>query len=95
MDRRFVGCRCTASDRSAAIVRATVELGHALGLEVVAEGVEDEGTWEALLAVGCDQAQGYHLCRPVPADKLLDWLAQRDQDGPAMAAPAGGGGVTA
>ena len=70
VDRSFVaGAFGSRSDR--AIVRATVELGHSLGLRVVAEGVEDAGTHELLVGLGCDRAQGYLLGRPVPASELL------------------------
>jgi diguanylate cyclase len=55
---------------SAAIVSSTVDLAHALGLRVVAEGIEDEATWRRLRAVGCDAAQGYHLSRPLPAGEF-------------------------
>jgi diguanylate cyclase (GGDEF)-like protein len=67
IDRTFVA-RVTSDPRSAAIVRSTVELGHALGFEVVAEGVEDAATLDVLLESGCDLAQGYLFSRPVPAD---------------------------
>jgi diguanylate cyclase (GGDEF)-like protein/PAS domain S-box-containing protein len=62
------------SDRKdLAIVRSTIELGHNLGLETVAEGVEDQGTLELLGSLGCDVAQGFHVSRPLlPAD-LADW----------------------
>ena len=53
--------------RSAAIVRSTVDLTHALGLRMVAEGVEDAGTLEILQDLGCDLVQGWHLGRPMPA----------------------------
>jgi EAL domain-containing protein (putative c-di-GMP-specific phosphodiesterase class I) len=51
-----------------------IELGHNLGLTTVAEGVEDEQTWDRLSELGCDVAQGYHLCRPVPAAQLEAWF---------------------
>jgi EAL domain-containing protein (putative c-di-GMP-specific phosphodiesterase class I) len=60
-----------------AIVRSTVDLGHNLGLRVVAEGVEDGGTWRRLAELGCDRAQGFHLARPMPAEALERWLAER------------------
>lgn len=50
-----------------AIVRSTVQLGRSLGLQVVAEGVESEATFDFLQSIGCDAAQGYWLARPVPA----------------------------
>jgi EAL domain-containing protein (putative c-di-GMP-specific phosphodiesterase class I) len=52
-------------------VRATIELGHALGLRVVAEGIEDRATLDLLARAGCDLAQGYFISRPMPADHLL------------------------
>jgi len=59
----------------AAIVRSIVELGHNLGLQVVAEGVETEQIVDVLAAVDCDIAQGYLLARPMPPDQLPGWLA--------------------
>ncbi len=75
VDRTFVA----ALDQRTglAIVRATIELGHALGLDVVAEGVESESTLEILRQLGCDSVQGYLLCAPVPSDHLLSWLNDR------------------
>jgi EAL domain-containing protein (putative c-di-GMP-specific phosphodiesterase class I) len=64
---------CTDST-DAAIVYATIELAHELGIRVVAEGVEDEATWEALEVAGCELIQGYFLSRPVPAAELEDQL---------------------
>jgi diguanylate cyclase (GGDEF)-like protein len=60
---------------TSAIVRAAIELSHALGLETIAEGVEDQAVVEMLSAMGCDSAQGYIFARPMPADKLGVWLA--------------------
>ncbi|WP_145341075.1 putative bifunctional diguanylate cyclase/phosphodiesterase [Roseibium hamelinense] len=62
--------------REAFMLRSTVELGHGLGMKVVAEGVEDVETLEILRDVGCDLAQGYFICRPVPLADLTDWLKQ-------------------
>jgi diguanylate cyclase (GGDEF)-like protein len=62
------------SHYDAAIVRAAIELGHNLGLSVVAEGVEDADTWDRLAALGCDVAQGYYMSRPLPAAELDEWL---------------------
>ncbi len=67
----------TSDADDAAIVRSTVELAHNLGLRMVAEGVEDQATWDALAAMGCELAQGYHLARPMPADEATAWLAAR------------------
>jgi EAL domain-containing protein (putative c-di-GMP-specific phosphodiesterase class I) len=69
IDRSFVSdVGVDPSDR--AIVRSTIELAHNLGLRVVAEGVEDEATWQLLADMGCDEAQGYHLGHPRPAAEL-------------------------
>jgi EAL domain-containing protein (putative c-di-GMP-specific phosphodiesterase class I) len=64
----------------AAIVRSVVDLGHNLGLQVVAEGVETQETVALLTATGCDIAQGYLLARPMPADDLADWVATHRTD---------------
>jgi EAL domain-containing protein (putative c-di-GMP-specific phosphodiesterase class I) len=61
----------TEDARNALIVQSVIDLGHNLGLSIVAEGVEDEQTLTALAALNCDVAQGYHLARPMPA-ALLD-----------------------
>jgi diguanylate cyclase (GGDEF)-like protein len=80
IDRCFVGDLDHGAN--AAIVRATIDLGHALGLRVVAEGVEGAGTLAALTGMGCDVAQGFHIGRPVSADALADAVAR-----PAAPAP--------
>ncbi|MEU4625330.1 bifunctional diguanylate cyclase/phosphodiesterase [Actinoplanes sp. NPDC023801] len=69
IDRSFV--KDIATDPgSLALVASTAELGHTLGLRVVAEGIEDEETMNALREIGCDLAQGYHLARPMTAAAL-------------------------
>jgi diguanylate cyclase len=60
--------------RAAAIVEHTAALAHALGLRLVAEGVEDAATGAALAELGCDVAQGYAIARPMPAAEFLRWL---------------------
>jgi EAL domain-containing protein (putative c-di-GMP-specific phosphodiesterase class I) len=72
IDQSFVKNMETDGD-DAKIVRSTVELAHNLGLSVVAEGVENEAVWLLLRELGCDQAQGYHMGRPMPAEALCDW----------------------
>ncbi len=57
----------------AVIVRSTIDLGHNLGLKVVAEGVENQQAWDRLRALGCDAAQGYHMSKPLPAEQFLQW----------------------
>jgi len=74
IDRSLVA-GMVGDESNAAIVRSTIALAHELGLTVVAEGVEDPETLEALDAAGCDTVQGYVLSRPVPAAELLDWFA--------------------
>ncbi|MBD5802249.1 Cyclic di-GMP phosphodiesterase Gmr [Azoarcus sp. Aa7] len=63
---------------SAAIVQSTIELGHRLDLEVVAEGVETEAAWNHLVALSCDTAQGFYMARPMPADHFRDWQLHYD-----------------
>ena len=75
IDRSFVH-DMVQNSHNAAIVRLVVDLAHNLGLQTIAEGVEDETTWEALRALGCDNAQGYHLARPMPADQISSWTSQ-------------------
>jgi EAL domain-containing protein (putative c-di-GMP-specific phosphodiesterase class I) len=74
IDRCFV-TTMESSRGDKAIVRAILQLAHELRLQVVAEGVEDDQTWLALRAMGCDAGQGYHLCRPMPADAVTEWLS--------------------
>ena len=73
IDRSFVN-DVLEENQSKAIVRATVELAHNMELEVCAEGVENEKTLRYLSDLGCEQAQGYYLSKPVPSDYLIDWL---------------------
>jgi predicted signal transduction protein with EAL and GGDEF domain len=75
VDRSFVLGMATDTD-DAAIVRSVIELAGALGLRVVAEGVEDERTWRLLHAAGCHVAQGWFYARPMPAGELVDWLSR-------------------
>jgi diguanylate cyclase len=75
IDRSFVGELAT-NPGSEAIVRATIELAGGLGLDVVAEGVEDDATWQALRRLGCSTAQGYLLSRPMPVSEVAGWLAE-------------------
>jgi predicted signal transduction protein with EAL and GGDEF domain len=75
IDRSFVLGMATSPD-DAAIVRSVIDLAAALGLRVVAEGVEDERTWRLLHAAGCHAAQGWFHARPMPAEELTSWLAR-------------------
>jgi diguanylate cyclase (GGDEF)-like protein len=78
LDRSYVsGAPKNGTDE--AIVRSAVMVGHALGMQVVAEGIEDELTLEAVRRFGCDCAQGYHIARPMPAAALGEWLRRHRQ----------------
>ena len=61
---------------NATIVQSTIDLGHNLGLEVVAEGVETVESYNTLAKLGCDYAQGYFLSRPLSPDKATIWLEE-------------------
>ena len=76
VDRSFVA-RMDSDVQDAAIVRSVIDLAAALGMHVVAEGVEDQGTWRLLEAMGCHSAQGWFLSRAQPADVLTPWLVDR------------------
>ncbi|MGH9151576.1 MAG: putative bifunctional diguanylate cyclase/phosphodiesterase [Acidimicrobiales bacterium] len=84
IDKSFV-MSMAHDDGDDVIVRSTVDLGHNLGLRVVAEGVEDEASWRRLRALGCDSAQGYFLSRPLPAGEV-EALVARLGRGPQAAA---------
>ena len=75
IDRTFV-MGMTENHDDATIVKSTILMGHELGLRVVAEGVEDEPTWERLSELGCDAAQGYYMSRPLSQADLLKWLCE-------------------
>jgi diguanylate cyclase (GGDEF)-like protein len=65
------------STADAALVAGMIDIGHALGLEVVAEGVETREAWHALTEWGCDLAQGYYVASPRPAEELTAWLREQ------------------
>jgi EAL domain-containing protein (putative c-di-GMP-specific phosphodiesterase class I) len=75
IDRSFVTGLCDQDSEDVAIVRAIVDLGRHLGLDVVAEGVEDQQTWDLLTSMGCDLVQGWHLSKAMPVSALVPWLA--------------------
>jgi diguanylate cyclase len=76
LDRSFV-FPIADDARAAALVASTIDLAHSLGLRMVAEGVETEVAYRELARLGCDQAQGYYVSRPVPAAELDYWLNNR------------------
>jgi diguanylate cyclase (GGDEF)-like protein len=75
IDKSFV-VHMLSDENSAVIVRSTIDLAHGLGLEVVAEGVEDQATYTALASLGCDRVQGYFVAHPMPIDDLRRWMSQ-------------------
>jgi len=75
LDRSFIS-PMAQDPRTAALVASTIALAHSLGLRMVAEGVETDVAYTALTRFGCDQAQGYFMSRPVPADELDHWLSR-------------------
>jgi EAL domain-containing protein (putative c-di-GMP-specific phosphodiesterase class I) len=87
IDRSFV-MNMEENANDAMIVRATVDLGRNLGLRVVAEGVETQGAWDQLAEQHCDIAQGYFLCRPMPAQEFTNWIAAREPARDQAAGPA-------
>ena len=78
LDRRFVS-RILTHDREAKIVQSTIHLAHALGQTVVAEGIEDQPTYQALVRLGCDVGQGYFLGRPQPFAEFQRFLLKTGQ----------------
>ncbi|MGV9253969.1 putative bifunctional diguanylate cyclase/phosphodiesterase [Streptomyces sp. NPDC003697] len=90
IDRSFVA-RLAVDTQDAEIVRCTVDLAHSLGLLVVAEGVEDDETWERLRDLGCDAVQGWLVAAAMPPGETTAWLRARGSRGwqrPAAALPA-------
>jgi EAL domain-containing protein (putative c-di-GMP-specific phosphodiesterase class I) len=90
IDRSFVA-RLVIDNEDAEIVRCTVDLAHSLGLLVVAEGVEDDETWERLRDLGCDAIQGWLVAAAMPPTETTAWLRLRHESGwlrPGAAAPA-------
>jgi EAL domain-containing protein (putative c-di-GMP-specific phosphodiesterase class I) len=72
IDQSFV-CNMQTDADDAMIVRSTIDLAHNLGIMVVAEGVENALVWDMLRGLECDQAQGYHMGRPMPVGEFANW----------------------
>ncbi len=81
IDRSFVK-NMVACHSDAVIVRTAVDLSHSLGFKVVAEGVEDQSTWDELASLGCDSAQGFHMGMPLAPDEFAEWLADSPWSNP-------------
>jgi EAL domain-containing protein (putative c-di-GMP-specific phosphodiesterase class I) len=79
IDKAFVTRSDDAKDD--AILRATIDLAHQLGLTVVAEGVEDDNSLARLATMGCEHAQGYGIAKPMAQEQFLAWLTQRRSAG--------------
>ncbi len=73
IDKSFV-INMAGDQSDAVIVRSTIDLAHNLGLKVIAEGVENQDIWDRLSALGCDEAQGYYMGRPIPPEELTRWF---------------------
>lgn len=72
IDRSFIADMLDSA-RNAALVKSVIDLAHSLDLTVVAEGVENQATLEALIEAGCDLGQGFHVARPMSAQQFMDW----------------------
>jgi EAL domain-containing protein (putative c-di-GMP-specific phosphodiesterase class I) len=75
IDRLKIDKSFVQNAEDAAIVKAVITLGGSMGMKVVAEGVEDQEQLDALADYGCDQIQGYHFSRPMPAGMVAEYLA--------------------
>jgi diguanylate cyclase (GGDEF)-like protein len=87
IDRSFVTGLLGAT-QDEVIVRSTIDLGHNLGMRVVAEGVEQQAVLDRLSELGCDVAQGFGIARPMPLDDLFRWLDTRSGAPIASEAPS-------
>lgn len=79
IDRHFISHLCQ-DPKDQLIVRTTIELAHAMGQIVIAEGVEDAATEVLLKQLKCDLVQGYFYAKPLPAADFIRWVQQRQQD---------------
>jgi len=72
IDKSFV-LNVDQNEHDATIIRSTIDLGHNLNLKVVAEGIENEASWQKLTQMGCDIGQGYFMAKPMLVDDFEDW----------------------
>lgn len=86
IDRSFV--RDVAEQDAPVLVAGIIDLGHALGARVVAEGIESHAAARLLTELGCDAMQGFHLARPLPPEELADWLRARPASAAGIEAPS-------
>ncbi len=73
IDRAFVS-NMREDSEALSIVKICIMLGHELGMQVIAEGVEDQLTLDLLTEMGCELAQGFHIARPIPSAQLFAWI---------------------
>ena len=86
IDKSFVQ-EMMGNDRSRIMVQKTIEMGHELGMQVMAEGVETQEQLEFLRVNGCDSAQGYFFSRPIPAGEMAIWLKTYRDTSPSSSTP--------
>jgi EAL domain-containing protein (putative c-di-GMP-specific phosphodiesterase class I)/ActR/RegA family two-component response regulator len=79
VDRAFV-CGATKDPVARAIFQSSVNLGHAINMQVVAEGAETKEDWDLVVAMGCDQLQGYVVAKPMPPADFIDWKTRWEMD---------------
>jgi diguanylate cyclase (GGDEF)-like protein/PAS domain S-box-containing protein len=79
IDRSFIERLGSPDDDSAPVVQAVIDMGHALGLRVIAEGVSAEHLVAQVTAMGCDVGQGFYWCRPMPAEEFRAWWREAEQ----------------
>jgi EAL domain-containing protein (putative c-di-GMP-specific phosphodiesterase class I)/FixJ family two-component response regulator len=80
VDKSFV-MNAQKSQESRNVIKSVIDLGHSLGLQVTAEGVEDQQTLNYLISQGCDFAQGYLIARPMPGEAARFWAEERLAEG--------------
>ena len=73
IDRAFVH-KASINPSSYAILKSSADLGRRLGMNIVAEGVENQDDWDCAMSVGCDLIQGYFIARPMPGEQFLEWM---------------------
>ena len=79
VDRTFV-CGAARDNVARTILESSVQMGHALGMSVIAEGAESEEDWDLLRTVGCDEVQGYYVAMPMPAEEFIAWKTRWEDD---------------
>jgi EAL domain-containing protein (putative c-di-GMP-specific phosphodiesterase class I) len=79
IDRSFIDGLGSPDDDSAPVVQAVIDMGHAMGLRVIAEGVSAEHLAAQVSAMGCDVGQGFYWCRPLPAEEFRAWWREAER----------------